>query len=112
MDTANVAKELLSLKCHIFLIWQIRRKSNSLYSLFEYHTSPKVWLQMDEIVGTVSFEKRNIKKLQRAPNDLKLNSNDLVPYIWIFQDCECQIFIRFTLQSAFFKILYILRFSH
>ncbi len=57
----------------------------------------------------------NIGNVEKCTERPQLNSNDLireVPYIWTSWDCESHTCMRFALQSAVFKILHILRFSH
>ncbi len=73
------------------------------------HAFCYVWLNLDENWGSSNLLKILTSEiLQSAPNDSKLNSNDLtqkVPYIWSSQDCESQIFISFALWSAVFQYL-------
>ncbi len=59
--TAMLLRWLIVKVPNMFNIWQIARKSNSLYSaLIATLSGCKVWLELDEIVGEVAFWKSEI----------------------------------------------------
>ncbi len=115
MDNANVAEAtFLQSAVYAYKIWQIARKSNSLYFL-GLHAFSKVWLKLVENCSNSNLLKILSELFQNASNGPKLNSKNQilkVPYICSTWDYKSQIFIRFALPSALFKILHILRFPH
>ncbi len=120
---------LFALRSHLAKIFDIYK--SSLYSILNIENgiiwqSPKFHSPLKTLADTFtrgimdmgSESERSssvliiltLEILEKAPNDPKLNSNDLtwkVPYRWSFLHRESQIFIRVALRSAFFKILYI-----
>ncbi len=101
---------------YICKIWQIARK---IMACIQPSPPPppitfnRVWLKLDENWEQLPSCHRKFCKVQRmTPNWTKQIRHEKYLYICTSWDRKAQIFIRFTLQSALFKILHILGFSH
>ncbi len=97
-----------------FNFWRIAKKLTDCINP-DCHAFHKVWLKLDENCGSSSPLKiLTLEILKSAPHDTKLNSNVLtrkLPYMWRPLHRKSQIFIRFAVRPAVFKLLYSLWFT-